>query len=148
MRATGRRERALAFGGAVPGYDDYAAALAAASDRSRCADQPRGAEMLYTSGTTGRPRVSGRRCRDRQVRRAGDLFVGLSPRVFGVDADTVYLSPAPIYHAAPLRWCASVQALGGTVVMMERFDAEGALRAIEQYRVTHASSCRRCSSGC
>src|SRR6478672_3555163 len=51
--------------------------------------------------------------------------------------DTVYLSPAPVYHAAPLRFGGVVHALGGTLVMMERFDAEGALRAIEQHRVTH-----------
>jgi long-chain acyl-CoA synthetase len=48
----------------------------------------------------------------------------------------VYLSPAPIYHMAPLKWCATVQALGGTVVVLERFDAAKALAAIEQYRVT------------
>lgn len=50
----------------------------------------------------------------------------------------MYLSPAPVYHAAPLRYGASVHALGGTVVMMERFDPEDALRAIERYRITHS----------
>jgi long-chain acyl-CoA synthetase len=48
----------------------------------------------------------------------------------------VYLSPAPIYHTAPLKWCATVQALGGTVVVLERFDAENTLAAIEHNRVT------------
>jgi fatty-acyl-CoA synthase len=56
----------------------------------------------------------------------------------GLGADTVFLSPAPLYHAAPLRLCATVQALGGTVVIMEKFDAEAALAAIEQYGVTHS----------
>ncbi|RZK83235.1 MAG: hypothetical protein EOP26_13110 [Rhodococcus sp. (in: high G+C Gram-positive bacteria)] len=56
----------------------------------------------------------------------------------GLTPDTVYLSPAPLYHAAPLRTCASVQALGGTVVVMDRFDAEQALACIEQYRVTYS----------
>lgn len=55
---------------------------------------------------------------------------------FGCDKDTVYLSPAPLYHAAPLRTCASVQALGGTVVVMDKFDPEASLAAIEKYKVT------------
>ena len=50
----------------------------------------------------------------------------------------VYLSPAPLYHAAPLAFCMATQRFGGTVVMMPRFDPVEALRAIEQYRVTHS----------
>ncbi len=50
----------------------------------------------------------------------------------------IYLSPAPLYHAAPLRWTMAVQQLGGTVIVMERFDAELALKYVEQYHVTHA----------
>jgi len=50
----------------------------------------------------------------------------------------VYLSPAPLYHAAPLRWSMAVQQLGGTVIVMERFDAEKALEYIEHHKVTHA----------
>jgi long-chain acyl-CoA synthetase len=53
-------------------------------------------------------------------------------------AETVYLSPAPLYHAAPLRFCMSVHRLGGTTIIMDRFDALEALRLIEQYRVTHS----------
>ncbi len=59
---------------------------------------------------------------------------------WGFGADTVYLSPGPIYHAAPLRFGAVVQALGGTVVVMDRFDAAESLRALEQHRVTHSQS--------
>ena len=50
----------------------------------------------------------------------------------------VYLSPAPLYHAAPLVWSMTVQRMGGTAVVMERFDPEDCLRLIEQHRVTHA----------
>jgi long-chain acyl-CoA synthetase len=57
--------------------------------------------------------------------------------VYGFGTDTVYLSPAPVYHAAPLRFGATVHALGGTVVMMERFDPEQALATVERHRVTH-----------
>jgi fatty-acyl-CoA synthase len=130
-------EVALAFGGPVEGYDDYGAALAAASTEP-LPDQPRGSMMLYSSGTTGRPKGVRPPLQHKQVHEPGDPFVQMNHDVYGVDTDTVYLSPAPIYHSAPVKWCHSVHAYGGTVVMMERFDAEGALRLIEQYKVTHA----------
>jgi fatty-acyl-CoA synthase len=74
---------------------------------------------------------------DRQVDEPGDMYVALFVPHFGMSADTVYLSPAPLYHAAPLRFCATIQSVGGTVVMMEKFDAEGMLAAIERFGVTH-----------
>src|SRR5207245_5032531 len=58
--------------------------------------------------------------------------------LFGMGPDSVYLSPAPLYHAAPLGFSLTTQALGGTVVMMEAFDPSAALEAIERYRVTHS----------
>jgi long-chain acyl-CoA synthetase len=58
--------------------------------------------------------------------------------MFGFEPDMVYLSPAPLYHAAPLGWSMAVQSIGGTVVMMERFDPELALSHIEKYKVTCA----------
>ena len=67
-----------------------------------------------------------------------EALVELARLAFGFNTDTVYLSPGPIYHAAPLRFCGAVQALGGTVVMMKRFDAEQALQAIGDHRATHA----------
>ena len=62
----------------------------------------------------------------------------LSQALFGMDAETIYLSPAPLYHAAPLGWSMGVLALGGTVVLAERFDPEQALADIEKYKVTSA----------
>jgi fatty-acyl-CoA synthase len=53
-----------------------------------------------------------------------------------VTPDSVYLSPAPLYHAAPLRWSMTIHRIGGTVVVMERFDPEAALATIEKYKVT------------
>lgn len=67
---------------------------------------------------------------------------------FWMDADSVYLSPAPMYHTAPSVWTMSALAAGVTTVVMEKFDAEGALDAIQRYRVTHAQFVRPCSSGC
>ncbi len=127
----------LSFGGPVAGYDHYRAALAAALAEP-LAEQPCGSMMLYSSGTTGRPKGVRPPLPRRSVDQPGDPLVMLNHDLYGVDADTVYLSPAPIYHSAPVKWCHSVHAYGGTVVMMERFDAEGVLRAIEQHRVTHA----------
>src|SRR5208337_1842707 len=72
------------------------------------------------------------------VTESGEALVTLADQFFGVNQDSVYLSPGPIYHAAPLRWCGAIQALGGTVVMMKRFDAEQALQSIQDRRVTHA----------
>ncbi|QUQ63971.1 acyl-CoA synthetase [Kutzneria sp. CA-103260] len=116
---------------------DYAAELAAGST-APLADQPRGGDMLYSSGTTGRPKGVRPPLPDRQVDEPGDQMVLLFGGQLGFGSDTVYLSPAPLYHAAPLRVCAAVQAVGGTAVVMERFDAEDALKAIERYGVTHS----------
>jgi long-chain acyl-CoA synthetase len=96
-----------------------------------------GFPMLYSSGTTGHPKG---------VRRplSGEPFgsyATLAPmlgRIMGFGAGDVYLSPAPLYHAAPLVWSMTVQRMGGTVVVMERFDPEDCLRLIEEHRVTHA----------
>src|SRR6201993_846284 len=123
-----------AFGGHVAGYQSYSNLLAGAGPR--LTDQPRGSEMLYSSGTTGRPKGIKPRLVPGQVDEPGDPLVALLASVFKITKDDVYLSPAPIYHTAPLKWCASIQALGGTVVLMERFDAEEALAAIERFRVT------------
>jgi long-chain acyl-CoA synthetase len=123
-----------AFGGHVDGYGSYAGLLAAAGPR--LTDQPRGSEMLYSSGTTGRPKGIKPHRQPIQVDEPGDAVTALLQHAFKVTSDDVYLSPAPIYHAAPLKWSAAVHALGGTVVLMERFDAEAALAAIARYRVT------------
>ncbi|MEV6108344.1 acyl-CoA synthetase [Streptomyces sp. NPDC051940] len=126
----------LSYGGPVDGYRNYDAALAEVSAEP-LADQPRGADMLYSSGTTGRPKGIRPALPDHQVDEAEVQLTTVLRRMYGVGEDTVYLSTAPLYHAAPLRWGAAVHALGGTVVVMERFDAEAALAAVERHRVTH-----------
>ncbi len=127
----------LAFGGPVAGHGRYEETIAAAP-AVPFADQPQGATMLYSSGTTGRPKGVRPPLPAVQVSELGDPVVGLAGQFFGVGRDTVYLSPGPIYHAAPLRWSGAIQAHGGTVVMMKRFDAGQALAAIGDRRVTHA----------
>jgi len=132
-----RLRRALAFGGEVGGHDSYEDALAAAST-APLPSQPRGGDMLYSSGTTGRPKGVMVPLSGRQVDEPGDVLVGFVTGAFGVDAESVYLSPGPIYHAAPLRFCGAVQAVGGTVVMLERFEPAAALAAIDVHAVTHS----------
>lgn len=126
----------MAFGGEVPGYDDYAAALAAAGPP--LTDRPCGGVMLYSSGTTGFPKGVKPPLPERQVDEGADSIAVIADKIFGLGPSDIYLSPAPIYHAAPLRWCGMMQSLGGTVVLMSKFEAEATLRTIERYRVTAA----------
>jgi len=134
---TPRVQQRLCFGGELAGHGDYEAALAAQPD-GPLEDQPCGADMLYSSGTTGLPKGILLPLPDRQVDEPGDTVTAVFGPLFGFDENTVYLSPAPLYHAAPLRYCAMTHRTGGTVIVMERFDAEQALSLIERYRVTHS----------
>ena len=119
------------------GDEDYEAALAAQTSEP-IADQAPGQYMLYSSGTTGRPKgVKPAPPEDDDILAINPL-VGLAVMGAGMPADgsMVYLSPAPLYHAAPIGWCTTAQRLGGTVVVMEKFDPEHALETIEKYKVT------------
>ena len=127
----------LALGGPVDGHGDFEAALAAASPEP-FPDQPRGKDMLYSSGTTGRPKGIKAPLPGVQVDEGGDPMLGLFGPLYGFAADTVYLSPAPLYHAAPLRFGGIIHQVGGTVVVMPRFEPAAALGAIERHGVTHS----------
>ncbi|QVT78784.1 Long-chain-fatty-acid--CoA ligase [Nocardioides aquaticus] len=134
-RLGGVRER-LAFAGAVEGYADYEAVLAASSP-APLPLQPHGDDLLYSSGTTGRPKGVKPPLPGIAVDEPGYRYVALFGTLYSFTEDTVYLSPAPVYHAAPLRFGGVVHATGGTLVMMERFEPEAFLRAVEEHRVTH-----------
>ena len=124
-------------GAGVPGFGDYTAVMAAASAEP-LTDQPRGTDMLYSSGTTGRPKGIKPPLPEGRVDEIPDMITMVFAPVYGFGPDSVYLSPAPVYHAAPLRYCAMVNSVGGTVVMMDRFDPETALKLIQEYSVTHS----------
>jgi len=125
----------IAFASGLPGYTPFEEIIASASS-VRPAHEPRGGDMLYSSGTTGRPKGVRPSLPQRDVSQPGDAMVAMFGGSFGFSAETAYLSPAPLYHAAPLRTCAAVHALGGTVIVMDKFDPEAALAAIDKYRVT------------
>lgn len=127
-------EHRFAFVGDIPGFEPLSELIESAG--APLPEMPSGADMLYSSGTTGRPKGIKAPLPERSIDEPGNTLLALAAGLFGMSQDTVYLSPAPIYHAAPLRWCAAVQALGGTVVMMERFDAEEMLAAIERFGIT------------
>jgi long-chain acyl-CoA synthetase len=93
--------------------------------------------MLYSSGTTGRPKGVKTKLPHTAMGTPNALF-HLATALYGIDSNAMYLSPAPFYHAAPLRYCLTIMRAGGTVIAMEHFDAEEALRLIEKYRVTHS----------
>lgn len=100
------------------------------------ADECAGTDMLYSSGTTGRPKGIRRPFAPGQPIAAETPMAPLARSRFHMGEDSVYLSPAPLYHAGPLRWAMMVHRLGGTVVVMERFDAEQALALIECHRIS------------
>ena len=110
----------------------------AAMPTTPIADQSVGGAMLYSSGTTGRPKGVKRPSLGEQPLETPNALAMMGMALYGWTSDTIYLSPAPLYHAAPLGWSMAVLALGGTVVMMERFDPETALADIEKYKVTSA----------
>jgi acyl-CoA synthetase (AMP-forming)/AMP-acid ligase II len=99
------------------------------------ADECLGTDLLYSSGTTGRPKGIKPKIPVGGPIDTPDRVTELAKKWFGLNSNNVYLSPAPLYHAAPLRWCMAVHRVGGTVVVLEKFDPLLALRAIEQHRV-------------
>ena len=123
--------------GAVAGFESYEDAIAR-HPAQPLAQQPRGEVMLYSSGTTGQPKGI--------KRPLSGLIMGdpaavgtsvLERHLLGMDESSVYLCPAPLYHSAGLQWSAGVHELGGTLVILERFDAENFLAVVERERVTH-----------
>jgi acyl-CoA synthetase (AMP-forming)/AMP-acid ligase II len=108
----------------------------AAMPATRIADERAGVDMLYSSGTTGRPKGVKIPLPEDPAIDSTNILVQLAMMAYGINQDGIYLSPAPLYHAAPLRWSMTIHKIGGTVVVMERFDPETALAAIEKYRIT------------
>jgi long-chain acyl-CoA synthetase len=100
-------------------------------------DESLGARVLYSGGTTGRPKAFRQKLLGVHPAAAPPRHAELTDRL-GIDAGTVLLSPAPSYHAAPFTFQLITLAAGGTVVCLERFDAAAALAAMRTHGVTHS----------
>jgi len=127
----------LVVDGDTPGYERYEDAIARFPGEA-LADEVEGTFMFYSSGTTGRPKGIMPPLDGAPFGSGGGTLLALIQQMYGLSSDSVYLCPAPLYHAAPLGWSTAAQRVGATVVVMESFDAEQALATIEEHRVTHA----------
>jgi long-chain acyl-CoA synthetase len=118
------------------GFLPYETTLAAVTDGVVLPDTPEGTDFSYSSGTTGKPKGIKRALEssNRHFNAVPDARTAWK----NFDAKTVYLSTAPFYHTAPVRWNMNVMRQGGSCILMEKFDALKALEAIERYRVTHS----------
>ena len=122
-------------GAAVPGHRDYDE-FVAPHPTVPLADEQEGSPMLYSSGTTGRPKGIRRPLSGKPFGTEATLAPMLGG-IMGFGEGDVYLSPAPLYHSAPLVWSMTAQRMGGTAVVMERFDPERCLALMAEHHVTH-----------
>jgi long-chain acyl-CoA synthetase len=128
-------ELLLTDGPAGGGFESFPQA-SAGYPAEQLPDQPDGAVMYYSSGTTGKPKGI--------LRPLGDLRFGAERPIetfiadlYGVTQDSVFILPAPLYFAAPLGWLTTCQSRGAKVVVLEKFDPQQTLALIERERVTH-----------
>ena len=134
--AVGERPR-VALGEGLPGYGSYEAALAAVDLAPPREERPLGQVFLYSSGTTGLPKGI-RRPLIPWADRDKPMWDMSWKTLYGFDEKVAYLSPAPLYHAAPHGYVQRTLSEGGMAVVLSKFDPEAALAAIERYRVTHS----------
>lgn len=115
---------------------DYSEGLPVQPDSPVDADF-RGGPMMYSSGTTGRPKgivLTEERAHPLDPTPLSSLLAAL----YEFNERSIYFSPAPLYHTAPLKFTLAVQSVGGTCIVCRRFQADDALRYLQDYRVTHS----------
>jgi long-chain acyl-CoA synthetase len=129
-------KRFLMVDDTAPGFESYEKAVAS-YPTTPIEDEMLGAAMLYSSGTTGRPKGILRPLPDLAPADALPVMAFVRA-IFGFREGQVYLSPAPLYHSAPQASISANVRMGSTSVIMERFDPEEWLRLVEKYKVTHS----------
>ena len=112
-------------------------ALVSTQPISPVANQCPGASMLYSSGTTGPPKGIIRNYPQGSLASLSPVLLKVCQNLASMDDEAVYLSPAPLYHSAPMAAAMVAAAIGATTIIMSRFDEERLLELIESYRVTH-----------
>ncbi len=132
----GALEHVLVFGGPAPEGmlgEDIVASASAQAPPDPADETAGGATMIYTSGTTGRPKGAVRRARDENV------VIGLITTI-GFQPDDIYITSGPLYHSGPGSFMLIGQALGQTVIVQRKFDAQDWLRLVDKYKVTSTFS--------
>ncbi|MDM0053368.1 AMP-binding protein [Variovorax sp. J22R115] len=124
--------------GQADGFESMVPALARYAPGAALPERMVGRDFLYSSGTTGKPKGI-KRPLVPFANRFQDAYDAVVWReFFQFGANSIYLTMAPLYHAAPLRSCMRNIDWGGSNIVASRFDAERALHLIAQYRVTHS----------
>src|SRR6185503_19430028 len=111
----------LMLDGAIDGYEAYEEVVARQPSTPLDEDRREGRDMLYSSGTTGRPKGIKVALSGARLAESADSVAALGQLMFSFTADSVYLSPAPLYHSAPLRFSMAFNRVGGTAIVMEHF---------------------------
>ncbi|WP_134321680.1 acyl-CoA synthetase [Cumulibacter soli] len=137
VELTDKVELRLSADGPLPQHTELDVALAGASAEP-LPEQPIGGRMLYSSGTTGRPKGIKAPLGEYQIGEVQEPLTTFFAAAYGMDSNTVYLSPAPMYHSAPYGFTTMTQSLGGTAIVMSKFDPQNALQFIERFSVTHS----------
>lgn len=119
------------------GYQSWEEAIAQ-QPTTPISDETEGMDMLYSSGTTGRPKGIKLNLSGAALGTPNPLFMLVKALYMNDEDEMRYLSPAPLYHAAPLRYNMTFLRTGSTCIIMEKFDPEHALQMIEQYKITHS----------
>lgn len=126
----------LSIHGDIPGYRRFDA-MAQEQPNHPLPDVVAGYELMYSSGTTGRPKGILKQYSPEPID-TGTMMFRRTVNLYHWTDETKYLSTAPLYHAIPLKFCASVGCAGGTTIIMEKFDTEEALDCLSRHRITHS----------